>query len=165
MTAIRLSKCVLVLGVAFFCTLVVFNNLTDYDSNFQFVRHVLQMDSTFPGNKGLWRAINSAAFHHVAYDFVILWEALTAIVAWWGGLRLLSSVKGTAKVFSAAKSQSVVALTMGILLWFVGFITVGGEWYLMWQSKTWNGQEAAFRLVVVLGIVLLYVVGPEGEHE
>jgi predicted small integral membrane protein len=35
----------------------------------------------------------------------------------------------------------------------------------MWQSNTWNGQEAAFRLVVVLGIVLLYVVGPEGEHE
>jgi predicted small integral membrane protein len=34
----------------------------------------------------------------------------------------------------------------------------------MWQSKTWNGQDAAFRLVVVLGIVLLYVVGPESEH-
>ena len=79
MTAIRLSKCILMLGVAFFCTLVVFNNLTDYDSNFQFVRHVLQMDSTFSGNKGLWRAINSTAFHHVAYEFVILWEALTAL--------------------------------------------------------------------------------------
>lgn len=165
MTAIRLSKCILMLGVAFFCTLVVFNNLTDYDSNFQFVRHVLQMDSTFPGNKGMWRAINSPAFHHVAYDFVILWEALTAVLAWWGGLRLLSSIKGTPKEFSAAKSQSIVALTMGIHLWFVGFIAVGGEWYLMWQSKTWNGQEAAFRLVVVLGIVLLYVAGPEGEHE
>lgn len=164
MTAIRLSKVVLVFAVAFFCTLVVFNNLTDYDSNFQFVRHVLQMDSTFPGNKGTWRAINSSAFHHVAYDFVILWETLTAGMAWWGGSRLLGAVKKTAADFAAAKAQSVIALTMGMLLWFVGFIAVGGEWYLMWQSKTWNGQEAAFRLVVVLGIVLLYVVGPEGEH-
>ena len=59
------------LGVAFFCTLVVFNNLTDYDSNFQFVRHVLQMDSTFRQTEGMWRAINSPALHHVAYDFVI----------------------------------------------------------------------------------------------
>jgi predicted small integral membrane protein len=161
---IRWSKCVLVLGVAFFCTLVVFNNLTDYDSNFQFVRHVLQMDSTFPGNGGMWRAINSAAFHHIAYDFVILWEAVNAAMAWWGGIRLLRAVKATAAGFAAAKAQSVVALTMGIVLWFVGFIAVGGEWYLMWQSKTWNGQDAAFRLVVVLGIVLLYVVGPETEH-
>jgi len=162
--AVRLSKCVLVLGVAFFCTLVVFNNLTDYDSNFQFVRHVLQMDSTFPGNKGMWRAINSPGLHHVAYDFVILWEALTAGMAWWGGIRLLRAVKAAAAEFAAAKTQSVIALTMGIVLWFVGFIAVGGEWYLMWQSKTWNGQDAAFRLVVVLGIVLLYVAGPETEH-
>ena len=164
MRIVRLSKCVLVLGVAFFCSLVAFNNLTDYDSNFQFVRHVLDMDSTFPGNKGMWRAINSNALHHVAYDFVILWEALTSAIAWWGGLRLLRVISATAHDFAAAKAQSVVALTMGIMLWFVGFIAVGGEWYLMWQSKTWNGQEAAFRLVVVLGIVLLYVVGPEGDH-
>jgi predicted small integral membrane protein len=85
-------------------------------------------------------------------------------MAWWGGVRLLRAVKGTAAGFATAKAQSIVALTMGIVLWFVGFIAVGGEWYLMWQSKTWNGQDAAFRLVVVLGIVLLYVVGPENEH-
>jgi predicted small integral membrane protein len=161
--AIRLSKCVLVLSVAFFCTLVVFNNLTDYDSNFQFVRHVLQMDSTFPGNKGMWRAINSPSFHHVAYDFVILWETLTAITAWWGGVRLLKAIKLSASQFNRAKTQSVAALTMGIVLWFTGFIAVGGEYFLMWQSKTWNGQDAAFRLVVILGVVLLYVAMPEPE--
>ncbi len=162
--AIRLSKCILMLGVALFCSLVVFNNLTDYDSNFQFVRHVLQMDSTFPGNKGMWRAINSPALHVVAYDSIILWETLTTAMAWWGVLKLVKAVKGTAAEFDAAKAQSVCALTMGILLWFVGFIAVGGEWYLMWQSKTWNGQDAAFRLVVVLGIVLLYVTAAEREH-
>jgi predicted small integral membrane protein len=34
----------------------------------------------------------------------------------------------------------------------------------MWQSKTWNGQDAAFRLVVILGVVLLYVAMPEPEN-
>jgi predicted small integral membrane protein len=161
--AIRLSKCVLVLGIALFCSLVVFNNLTDYDSNFQFVRHVLQMDSTFPGNNGMWRAINAPWVHRAAYDGIIMWEALTSVVLWWGFARLVRAVKATAREFDAAKAQSVAGLTMGILLWFVGFIAVGGEWFLMWQSKTWNGQEAAFRLVVVLGILLLYVVMPERE--
>jgi predicted small integral membrane protein len=162
--AVRLSKCILVLGVAFFCSLVVFNNLTDYDSNFQFVRHVLQMDTTFPGNRGMWRAINSPAFHHVAYDFVILWESVTAAVAWLGGIILLRAVKRPAATFNAAKSPAVAALTLGIVLWFVGFIAVGGEWYLMWQSRTWNGQDAAFRLVVILGITLLYVNSPDHDH-
>lgn len=158
---IRLSKCVLMLSVAFFCSLVVLNNLTDYDSNFRFVRHVLQMDSTFPGNKGMWRAINSTAFHHIAYDFVIVWEAATATIAWLGSIRMLRAIKLPAALFDAAKTPSVAALTMGIVLWFTGFITIGGEWYLMWQSKIWNGQEAAFRLVVILGITLLYIAPPE----
>lgn len=162
--AIRFSKCILMVGIAVFLSLVVFNNLTDYDSNFQFVRHVLQMDSTFPGNKGMWRAINTPSLHVVAYDSIIVWEMLTTVMAWWGAVRLLKALKGTAAEFTAAKTQSVWALTMGILLWFLGFIAVGGEWYLMWQSKIWNGQEAAFRLVVVLGIVLLYLTAAEREH-
>jgi predicted small integral membrane protein len=43
----------------------------------------------------------------------------------------------------------------------VAFISVGGEWFLMWQSKTWNGQDAAFRMFVVLGIILVYLSLPE----
>jgi predicted small integral membrane protein len=162
--AVRLSKCILVLSVAFFCSLVVFNNLTDYDSNFQFVRHVLQMDTTFPGNRGMWRAINSPAFHHVAYGFIIFWETLTAAFMWLGGILLVRALKLPRATFNAAKSPAVAALTLGIVLWFVGFIAVGGEWYLMWQSKTWNGQDPAFRLVVILGITLLYVSSPDQDH-
>jgi predicted small integral membrane protein len=35
----------------------------------------------------------------------------------------------------------------------------------MWQSKVWNGQESAFRLVVILGITLIYLVQPESEPD
>ena len=38
---LRFCKLALVAAVAFFLTLVVFNNLTDYDSNYHFVEHVL----------------------------------------------------------------------------------------------------------------------------
>jgi len=30
--------------------------------------------------------------------------------------------------------------------------------FLMWQSKTWNGQEAAFRMFTIVGIVLIFLV-------
>jgi predicted small integral membrane protein len=49
-------------------------------------------------------------------------------------------------------------------MWLLAFLAVGGEWFLMWQSTTWNGQAAAFRMFTVLGIVLLIVVHPE-PHE
>ncbi len=38
-----------------------------------------------------------------------------------------------------------------------GFMVVGGEWFMMWQSAVWNGQEAAFRFYVTLLGVLIYV--------
>ena len=43
------------------------------------------------------------------------------------------------------------------------FVEVGGEWFLMWQSQTWNGQEAAFRMFTVVGIVLILLVMKDEE--
>ena len=35
-------------------------------------------------------------------------------------------------------------------------MVVAGEWFAMWQSQTWNGQEAAFRFyMAVLGVLIL----------
>jgi predicted small integral membrane protein len=48
-------------------------------------------------------------------------------------------------------------------MWLVAFLSVGAEWFLMWQSRTWNGQEAAFRMFAILGIVLIYLAMPEPE--
>ena len=159
--AVRLSKCALVLAIAFFYTLVFFNNVTDYDSNYQFVHHVLQMDSTFPGNRGMWRAINSPVIHTAFYLSIICWEFTTGVLLWVGGVRLALAARGTAVEFARKKGLVVAGLTLGMLLWFIAFLSVGGEWFLMWQSKQWNGQDAAFRLFVVLGLVLLYVTSPE----
>jgi len=158
---LRLSKSILMLAVAFYYSLVVFNNLTDYDSNYQFVHHVLAMDSTFPGNHGLWRALPQHTLQIVFYDGIITWETITAILSWWAAIRLLLNLETAA--FVQAKSIAVAALTLGCLLWFTAFISVGGEWFLMWQSKIWNGQDAAFRMFCILGIILLYITAPEPD--
>jgi predicted small integral membrane protein len=39
----------------------------------------------------------------------------------------------------------------------VTFLTVGGEWFVMWQSQIWNGQMSAFRMFTCVGIVLLFL--------
>ena len=64
---IRTAKLLLLAGVALFYILVVFNNLTDFGTNAQFVRHVLLMDTTIPGNGGMWRSISSPAVDRIFY--------------------------------------------------------------------------------------------------
>jgi len=162
---VRAVKASLVFGVAFFYTLVVLNNLTDYDSNYQFIRHVLMMDSTFPGNRGIWRALNPPAWHTVFYLTIIVWETANMILCWWGGLRMVRAFKTDEPVFRQAKNVAIAGLTLSLLMWLVAFLSVGGEWFLMWQSKTWNGQEAAFRMFTVVGIVLLLLLQPDAEEQ
>ena len=161
----RTAKLLLVAGIALFYTLVVFNNVTDFNSNYQFVRHVLSMDSTFPGNHGMWRAMPSPAFHMVFYISIIAWEAATMILLWWGVVRLLRALRLPSAAFNLAKAVSVMALTLSMLMWLVAFLTIGAEWFLMWQSHTWNGQEPAFRMFAVVALVLLILIQPEGETQ
>jgi predicted small integral membrane protein len=160
---LRWAKLLLVFGVAIFYAFVVLNNTTDYNSNYQFVRHVLMMDSTFPGNRGMWRAINSPALHAAFYVSITAWEAVTMILCGWGGARMAAALRGSAAEFQGAKALAIAGLTLGLLMWLIAFLSVGGEWFLMWQSKTWNGQDAAFRMFTVVGIVLLLVAQPERE--
>jgi predicted small integral membrane protein len=161
----RAAKILLLAGIALFYTLVVFNNVTDFDSNYQFVRHVLSMDSTFPGNRGMWRALQSPAIHLAFYLGIIAWEIATTVLLWWGVVRLLRAVRLSASAFNAAKRVPVMALALSMVMWLVAFLSVGAEWFLMWQSHTWNGQEPAFRMFTVVGVVLLIVLQSDTEGQ
>ena len=162
---LRAAKVAMVFAVALYYTLLVFDNIADYNSNYQFVRHVLMMDSTFPGNHGMWRALNQPAAHIIFYLSIIAWEFVTMILCWWGGLRLARALRGGAAAFHRAKTVSIIGLMLALLMWLVAFLTVGGEWFLMWQSKVWNGQEEAARMFLVIGIVLLLVALPDTEEQ
>lgn len=161
----RVAKLLLIAGIAFFYTLVVFNNLTDFDSNYEFVHHVLAMDTTFPGNHGMWRALPGHRVQLAFYLGIIAWELVNAILLWWGVGRLARTIRQPAGAFNAAKRVSVLGLTLSLLMWLVAFLSVGAEWFLMWQSRIWNGQEAAFRMFTVVGIVLLILLQPDGDGQ
>ncbi|HUY82511.1 MAG TPA: DUF2165 domain-containing protein [Acidobacteriaceae bacterium] len=160
---LRTSKVLLVAAIAFFYTLVVFNNCTDYGSNYQFVHHVLLMNSTFPGNHGMWRAIHSLWIQKAFYDSIILWEAVTMVLCWLGCVRMLRKLRAPADAFHLAKRTAIAGMTLSLLMWLVAFLTIGAEWFLMWQSHMWNGQDAAFRMFAVAGIVFILVAMPERE--
>lgn len=159
----RLSKTAFVAAIAFFASLVAFGNITDYGSNFAFVQHVLLMDTIFPDATIKYRAITNPQLHHAGYILIIAAETLTAILCWIGAFSMLSHLKDGARAFNASKKWGIGGLAVGFLVWQVGFMSVGGEWFGMWMSSTWNGIESAFRFFITIIAVLIFVVLPDGD--
>jgi predicted small integral membrane protein len=162
MLAIRLVKTAMVASTALFALLVAYNNIADYGSNYEFVRHTLSMDTTFPGNALKGRAIDSPVVWTLAYWSIILTEAATGLVLAFAAFRLMRALRQPA-AFNAAKQYVAIGVGLGFLLWFTGFMVVGGEWFLMWQSKLWNGQEPAFRFYMTLLAIGIFVSLPDGD--
>jgi predicted small integral membrane protein len=165
MIAIRAAKVAMVAAIAAFATLAAFGNLTDYGTNFAFVQHVLSMDTTFPDSRIAYRAVTSPALHHVAYAIIIAAEIAAAVLCWIGAFVLLRCLRAEAAAFHRAKTFAVLGLLLGFLLWQLGFMTVGGEWFGMWQSSQWNGVPSAFRFVMVIAAVLIFVAMRDDELE
>jgi predicted small integral membrane protein len=163
MIVIRLAKIAMVAGLALFASLVAFGNITDYGSNFVFVQHVLSMDTVFPTSNIHYRVITSPALHHAAYALIIAAEAATGVLCWIGAAQMGSRLRADAANFQRGKTFAVLGLTLGFLLWQVGFMTIGGEWFGMWQSAQWNGVPGAFRFVVVILGVLIFVAMRDDE--
>jgi predicted small integral membrane protein len=78
-------------------------------------------------------------------------------------LELFRARKFKARDFHQAKRFVFAGTACGFLVWFVGFLAVGGEWFAMWQSQVWNGQQAAFRILASILLVLIFVAQPDAE--
>src|SRR4029079_7584370 len=119
--------------------LVTYDNLVDYGSNYEFVRHVLSMDTTFRDNTLKDRAITNPGVWRAAYATIIAAEGLTCLLLPIGAVVLVTRLRASAEAFNRAKAWSVAGLTAGFGVWFFGFLVVASEYLAMWQSRSWNG--------------------------
>ncbi len=158
----RIVKIIMVGSLALFAGLVTFDNLSDYETNYAFVRHVLSMDTTPPGTALMYRSITSPSWWRAAYGLIIAGEGATALGFAGATALLLRHLRSQAASFNRAKGLTAVAGGLGFLVWFFGFMVIGGEWFQMWQSPLWNGQQAAFRFYLTILGVLIFVMQKDG---
>lgn len=156
-TLIRLSKAILSLSISIFAGLVVFNNITDYWTNFHFVEHVMRMDTTFPDSTMRKRAMTSKPIFHATYALIIVAEAMIAWLCASGAWAMSRAIRQDGQTFHEAKRATVAGLLSGILLWFTGFQVVAGEWFGMWMSKEWDGMASASRLTQIISASLIFI--------
>ncbi|MGH6842886.1 MAG: DUF2165 family protein [Methylocella sp.] len=157
MLAIRLAKISCVAAIAFYVALVAFGNLTDYWTNFAFVTEVLDMDAVPAASAIHWRAITSPALHHAFYILIIATEIATAALCALGAMAMARQLRAKAPAFHSAKSMAVAGLTLGFLLYEGGFVAAGGEWFGMWQAKDLDAVPSAFRILMTMLGVLIFV--------
>lgn len=161
---LRIAKILLAGAAGLLGLLTGVDNIVDYSTNLEVVRHVLSMDTTHAHDILMSRAISSDALHHLFYWGIIATELVYGALCLYGALRLFDARGASAASFNGAKDIALAGLALGFGLYFFGFLIVGGEWFQMWQSEEWNLQEAAFRFIGSIGVVLIFVALRDGER-
>lgn len=159
----RFAKIVMCLALGLFCLLVAFDNVTDYATNYVFVQHVLSMDTTLPGSELKYRAVTNPVLWQLAYAAIIAAEGVAGVLFVAGAIALWRVRRAPAAAFNHAKGYAIAGATLAFLIWFFGFMVIGGEWFAMWESQTWNGQEAAFRFYISVLAVLILLNQPDTD--
>jgi len=115
----------MIAALAAHALIVTYDNIVDYDSNFQFVAHVMSMDTTLPGNVLMQRAITDKGAWSAAYAVIITIEALTGVL-----LVVLSALVLVVRV--AAPPEVFLGRTRNDGgLWLVVFRLSGGRWRIL----------------------------------
>jgi predicted small integral membrane protein len=158
----RIVAAVVVLMAAAYYLVVAFDNITNptnpTGSNWPFVEGVLSGEGTPPDNGFEWRFIDATWFHVLAYIGIIAGETLAGILLLIGGI---AGIRRSARASSWEPGQrwTLIGGAVGLLVFFFGFIVVGGNWFVMYENSKWNGLEPAFQNTVTTMLALLLVLG------
>lgn len=156
----RIVKIAVVFSVGAIMLLVAIGNIFDYNVNYDVVQHVLAMD-TVPETPLKWRAITSPWLHQAFYLIIIATEATASVLSLYGGFLMVRARAGDARSFNDARTVAIGGIAVAFMLYVFGFMGVGGEWFLMWRSQTYNLQESAAHFISFLGPSLIFVSLPD----
>jgi len=162
MWPVRLAKAALVTGAGLLFLLVGINNLFDYGTNFDVVKHILAMDM-IPSGPFAGRSISASVLHHLFYLGIIGVELAGGAATLIGAMRLWLARNAPAPEFNREKTWALCGLASMFGLYFIGFATIGGEWFQMWRAGAYNMQEPAFRFIGSIGLIMIFLNQPDEE--
>ena len=148
------------LMTASYYLVVGFDNITNptnpNGSNWPFVQGVLSGDGV-PADSGFeWRFIDATWFQAAGYVMIMTLETVTGILLLIGGLLGLRR-SGATVSWGKAQRWTYAGGTVGLTVFFFGFITVGGNWFIMYLNSKWNGLAPAFQNSVMTALTLIFV--------
>ena len=153
----KIIKACIVAAMALFLTLTTLDNLSMPDVGLGAVEAAVKMETTFKHPGAMWRAITERPPAMAIFGAILIVEAVAAAICWVGAARMWLG-RADAAAFRQAKAIANLGLSLAALLYFGGFLVVGAEWFLMWQSQPLSGAlEMAFRMFTSAMVIMLYV--------
>jgi predicted small integral membrane protein len=134
--------------------LVAFDNVSNPSANWKFVRAVLSLDGV-PSSSGFgWRAMHSPTLQGAAYAVIIVGECIA------GGLLCAGAFRGWAARRSGRQWCGVQWMTFygamsGLTIFYLAFIVIGGNWFVMYLNDEWNGLGVAFQNAVLTSMTVV----------
>lgn len=154
---IRISKATLMLFISCFGLSLTISNLGDYSTNYEYVAHILSMDTIENAARYRYRAITSSMAHHRIYWLIIALEVLFTVFCMLGTYQLMNNINASCKKFHESKRFALIGLMIGLFIYYVLFQVIGVEWFNMDQSPKWNHMEWARHIVEFIVPVMMYV--------
>ena len=159
---IRYMKIVLVVFVGLQGFLYVAGNTANWDAAVGAVGYVLSHQENAVYTNQIFPSITSPALVTLALVLIITGEFLVGALSFKGAWDLWKVRKAGALDFNGAKTFAIAGPAMAMIVWFGGFIVIGGALFQMWQSPVGSGSfQGAFIYGGVSALVLLFVSQPD----
>ena len=160
--AIRIMKIILVVFVGLQGWFYVAGNLANWEAANAAVGYVLSMQGNEVYANAIFPAITSPALVTMVLLLIISGEFLVGALSLKGAWNLWQARAASADEFNAAKTTAILGAGMALLVWFGGFIVIGGALFQMWQSQIGVGSfNGAFIYAASSGLVLLFLSNPD----
>lgn len=149
--AVRICKIILVVVVALLALVSSIGDIIQYGEYVIFQPAHPQVDGSslayvgFAGLAGLRRIC------------VVLLEIGAAILCGGGVWGMIRRRRASAAQFNRSKQPALLGIAVGFLAWQLSFVTLDGQIMGMWMAAQWSGPRAAYRFLVLVGLIWLIV--------
>ena len=155
---LRMLKILLIVSVASWGLLGVFNNILDWDGTTGAVGATTSM-ATFEGGADDWRATSNPAIILAGALFIVFLKSASAILCLTGAWQMWRTRAGDAAAFAKAKTLALAGCAVAILMLFSGWIVIADTWFELWRSDVLReaALDSAFRYCGMIGLIALFV--------
>ncbi|CAM3156065.1 DUF2165 family protein [Moritella viscosa] len=161
----RITKIILSISISLFFLFVGIDNLLNFNANYQFVQHVLAMNSMqlwFDASTLEYRTVTNPTIQLISYTIIIFAELLAGIFGLIGSIIMVKNINKAD--FSQGQACFLFGGSVAIALWYLGFAVIDGEWFSMWANQ-WNGQMKAYTFATSILVSMIYVLIPTPEEK
>lgn len=159
---IRYLKIILVVFVGLQAWFYVAGNVANWDYGLAAIAYVLGMEGHEYYPVHILPALTASWTHVVAFVIILIGEFLVGALSLKGAFNLWKARDAGADAFNSAKQTAIAGCAMAMVVWFGGFIVIGGALFQMWQTELGDGSfDGSFIYAASSGLVLLFVDRPD----